>query len=205
MKKLSLITLGVAFMLCSCNSKGKTEAGATTAAAETSAVTSGDLYFDYTVDGKEMHIAPGDISSNFNNTGGHPVFKIFAGADGATGVMLVVPKDMKGPSSTPSGSTSYDEQITQGSVSLQNFPEKNYTTNSFNTTYPEMSRPVADAVVISSVAADGKDAAIITGTFSAKTFGSHSKNNTDAKDTDHTVTGKFRIRHEFTSMSGDRF
>lgn len=202
MKKLFLITLSVAIFFCSCKSK---VASAPATSTENKAASFTDYYFDFTADGKEFQIAADDVSATLSNVNGHPAFKIFAGADDKTGIMLTIPKNMKSPSSTPSGSANLDESISQGSVSLLNYPQKNYTTNSFNTVYPEMSKPVADAVVITSIEADGKDAKIITGTFNVKTFGTHSNNNTDAKDTDHTVKGKFRIRHEFHSYNGDRF
>ena len=145
------------------------------------------------------------FASTYRPNGDHNELKVFAGKQGATGVSLVVPGPMTGPSTTPNGSPIVESGISQGSVSLHEFPEKGYTTNSFNATYPEMAVVVPNAVVITAIDADGKDAKIVTGTFEAKTFGSHSKGTPDPKDTDHQVKGRFRIRHEFNSMSGDRF
>jgi len=184
--------------LFSCNETATTKTDKPANATESSDKKSDELYFDFAVDGKEMSIAADDISSTYSENPKGNVFKIFAGKDGEVSVLLTIPGDMSKPSRTPSGSTNYDLEITQGSVSLQNFPEKNYTTNSFNTTYPEMSQPIADAVVVTSSELVGDKGRIITGTFSAKTFGSHS--GTDPKDTDHTVTGKFRIMHEFRGI-----
>ncbi|HEY4055826.1 MAG TPA: hypothetical protein VGM39_04430 [Kofleriaceae bacterium] len=178
--------------------KQPTEGSAAVGASEPKP-TDTKVHFDFRVDGKTYSIAANDISSSYNDSGKTPTFKIFAGADGAPGVTLTVNKPMTGPSSTPSGSAAIEEEISQGSVSLQNFPEKNYTTNSFNTTYPEMSVPVPDAVVITEITADGKDAKLITGTFKAHTYASHSKDNKDPNDIDHDVAGSFRIRHEMTS------
>lgn len=155
-----------------------------------------------TIDGTPLTIAAADITTSFRTTGSGAVFKIFAGADGATAVVLTIPNAMTGPSSTPSGSKLDGDEIAQGSVSLQNFPERGYTTNSFNKADDTMNTPVPDALVVTSITADGKDAKVIAGTFHAKTFGSHSKGTPDPKDTDHVVVGTFRVRHE---MSGDRF
>ncbi len=165
----------------------------------------GDRYFEFTVDGKSFSVDAGDVSSTFRSVGDHAEFKVFAGKQDTTGVSLVVNGPMTGPSSTPNGSPVVESGISQGSVSLHEFPEKGYTTNSFNATYPEMAVVVPDAVVITSIVADGKDAKIVTGTFDAKTYGTKSKGAADPKDTDHVVKGKFRIRHEFSSLSGDRF
>jgi hypothetical protein len=184
--------------LVACSSKSSEPQGTGSAAG-------GDRYFELTVDGKAFRIDAADVSSTFRTVGNHAEFKVFAGKQDATGVSLVVIGPMTGPSSTPNGSTDVESGISQGSVSLHEFPEKGYTTNSFNATYPEMAVVVPDAVVITAIVADGANAKLVTGTFDAKTYGSHSKGTPDPKDTDHVVKGKFRIRHEFTSMSGDRF
>ena len=192
----------VSIMLWACNSGSSASESNSSSTTAAGSKESNELYFDFTVDGKEMHIKPADVTGSYYVTAKSKTFKIFAGNEG-TQVLLTIPHDMTQPSSTPSGSTNYDEEITQGSVSLQDYPEKGYTSNSFNTTYPEMSVPVPDAVVITSTVAEGDKARIITGTFNAKTFGSHS--GTDPKDVDHVVKGKFRIRHEFTSTNGGAF
>ena len=168
---------------------------ATDSATATKASSGKDFYFTFSVDGKEMEINPDDILTTYQSNTKGDVFKIFAGKDGETTVLLTIPADMSGPSTTPSGSPDFDRNITQGSVSLQNYPEKNYTTNSFNTTYPEMSVEVPDAVVITSSERDGDEGRVITGTFNAKTFAT--KDSDDPKDKDRQVKGKFRIRHEF--------
>lgn len=54
---------------------------------------------------------------------------------------------MTKPSTTPSGSPDPKMNISQGSASLQNYPEKNYTSNSFNGTYPDKSPVITDAIV----------------------------------------------------------
>lgn len=205
---LTLTRLAVVVAIASCSSKAAEPSKGTGSAAPTGGTVStptGALAFEFTVDGKPFRVDAADISSTFRAVGDHAEFKVFAGAQGAPGIALTVPGPMTGPSSTPSGAPAVESGISQGSVSLQEYPEKGYTTNSFNATYPEMAVVAPDAVVITSIVADGADARIVTGTFSARTFGSHSAGTPDPKDTDHVVKGSFRIRHEFTSMSGDRF
>lgn len=187
-----------------CSSKSAEQTKGSGSAPGAAATPAGDRYFTFTVDGKSFSVDPGDVSSTFRSVGGHGEFKVFAGKEDAPGISLYVISPMTGPSSTPNGSPVVESGISQGSLSLHEFPAKGYTTNSFNATYPEMSVVVPDAVVITSIVADGDKAKIVTGTFDTKTYGSHSKG-TDPNDADHVVKGKFRIRHEFSSMSGDRF
>jgi len=197
-KALTITTVLAATFLFGCNSATTDNKSTTSTNTETSSAQSNDLYFDFTVDGKEMHIAAEDISSTYDATNKDTTFKIFAGKDGEPTVMLVIPHNVAGPSTTPNGSPDYAMNITQGSVSLQNYPEKNYTTNSFNTVYPEMSVPTPNAVVITNSELAGDEGRIITGTINVKTYGE--KSHTDLKDTDHTITGKFRIKHEFRGL-----
>ncbi|RYY56831.1 MAG: hypothetical protein EOO09_04985 [Chitinophagaceae bacterium] len=168
--------------------------------AQTASASTGDFYFDFSVDGKEFHIPADDVLTSYRPDSKGNVMKIFAGKDGETSLVLTIPGDLSKPSSTPSGSPDFALDITQGSVSLQNFPEKNYTTNSFNTTYPEMAVQVPDAVVITSSEAVGDKGRILTGTIKVKTFAEHGS--TDSKDKDRNVTGRFRVMHEF---KGEKF
>lgn len=156
--------------------------------------TNKDLYFDFTVDGKEMHVDDADILTTYDEISGNSTFKIFAGKDGETSLLVTIPENMSGPSSTPNGSTDYDDNITQGSVSLLNFPAKNYTTNSFDTTYPET--PVDGAVVVTSVEKGAGENRIITGTINVKTLGGGNIGK-DPNVKDHVITGKFRVEHDF--------
>lgn len=135
----------------------------------------GDAYFEWTVDGTPM---PPTIT-------------------------LTAIADMKGPSSTPTGSMAVGSGISQGSVSLQAFPAAGYTTNSFDTGAAATSVITPGAVVITAIEPAGDDVRVVTGTFQATTFSTPKRD--DSRSTDHVVTGKFRIRHELTSMSGERF
>lgn len=186
-------------------SKGSGSAAGSSATEATKAPAAGARYFEFTVDGKPFSVAAEDISSTFRAVGDHAEFKVFAHKEGNPGITLVVNNAMTGPSKTPNGSPVVESGISQGSLSLQEFPEKGYTTNSFNAIYPEMAVVVPDAVVITSIVEDGEKAKIVTGTFDTKTWGTHSKGTPDPKDTDHVVKGKFSIRHEFNSMTGDKF
>jgi hypothetical protein len=192
-KNLILILCLMVSTFFSCNSK--TEKSTNTSAI-TEEVSQDDFYFTFTIDGKEINIKPDDVSTSYNNALKKPTFKILAGNYGEISLVLTTTADMTMPSSTPSGSTNYDEQITQGSVSLQNYPEKNYVFNSFDKGSPATSTPVPDAFVITKTekVSDGR---IITGTFNVKVFGGDNKKN-DPNIKDRMVVGKFRVKHTFS-------
>lgn len=157
-----------------------------------------DLYFTFTIDGKEISIPSEEVSTSYNTALKKPVFKIFAGEYGKINLLLATTEAVTKPSSTPSGSTNFDDEIKQGSVSLQNYPEKNYTSNSFNTNFPESSIPVPDAIVITESKRFGDTHRIITGKINVKVFGGDATN--DPKVSDHVIVGKFRVKHEFSDV-----
>lgn len=180
---------------CSCNSKTEK----TTDKTETSKINLDDFYFTFTVDGNEISFKPDDISTTYNTALSKPTFKIFAGSGyGEIALMLITTADMTKPSSTPSGSPNFNEQITQGSVSLQNYPKKNYVFNSFDTGSPATSTPIPNAFVITKTerVSDGR---IITGTFNVKVFGGDNSNH-DPNIKDRMVIGKFRVKHTFSDV-----
>jgi len=191
MKKI-LIILFAATTLFACNN---TTGDKTTDSKTTN---SGDLYFEYTIDGKEMHVDAADISTTYSANKTDTVFHInaHAGKEDDPALLLTVPHDMTKPSTTPSGSPDSKMNIMGGSATLLNFPEKNYTSLSFNSTYPEKSPVIPDAIVITSSEKQGEDARIITGTFNLKTYGENKE--TDPKQTDHVIKGKFRIKHKLS-------
>lgn len=157
-----------------------------------------DLYFTFTIDGKEVNIPSEEISTSYNTALKKPVFKVFAGEYGKINLLLATTEDVTKPSSTPSGSKNFDDEITQGSVSLQNYPEKNYTSNSFNTNSPASSIPIPDAIVITESKRFGDKYRIITGKINVKVFGGDATN--DPKVSDHIIVGKFRVKHEFSDV-----
>ena len=198
MKNNLIITLCIFLStFLSCNSKTEKN-NENIAQTENVAEVNEDFYFTFTVDGKEINIKPDDVSTSYNNALKKPTFKILAGNYGEISVVLTTTADMTKASSTPSGSTDYDEQITQGSISLQNYPEKNYVFNSFDTGSVATSTPVSNAFVITKneKVADGR---IFTGTFEVKVFGGDNKKN-DPNIKDRVVKGKFRVKHTFSDV-----
>ena len=196
MKKTIILILCLSLStFYSCNSKTEKN---TNTSEKTEEVNQDDFYFTFTIDGEEISIKPDDVSTSYNTALPKSTFKIMAGNYGEISVVLTTTADMTKPSSTPSGSTNYDEQITQGSVSLQNYPEKNYVFNSFNTGSPATSTPVLNAFVITKTerVSDGR---IITGTFNVKVFGGDNKQN-DPNIKDRMVVGKFRVKHSFSDV-----
>ena len=184
---LSITLVIVCFV--SCNNSG----------GESKSAGNEDLYFTFTIDGKEeVNIPAEEISTSYNVALKKPVFKIFAGEYGKINLLLATTEDVTKPSSTPSGSKNFEDEITQGSVSLQNYPEKNYTSNSFDTNFPASSIPVPDAIVITESKRFGDKYRIITGKINVKVFGGDSKN--DPKVKDHVIVGKFRVKHEFSDV-----
>ena len=188
MKKTLTIAIAIAtIFLLSCNNTGSNN----TNAEKSSISNSSDLYFDFTVDGKEMHIEADDISSTYTELVDTSLL-IFAGADGATTVSLAIPYLISKPSTTPSGSSTISK-INRGSIALNNYPEKGYVSSSYDGTYPEKTPITPDAIVITSTEKKGEDATIVTGTFNTKTYSDNKE--TDPKNTDHIIKGKFRIKH----------
>jgi hypothetical protein len=179
----------------SCNSKTEKSTNTSEIIKE---VSQDDFHFTFTVDGKEINIKPDDVSTSYNTALPKPTFKILAGNYGEINVVLTTTADMTKPSSTPSGSSNYEEQITQGSASLQNYPEKNYVFNSFDKGSAATSTPVPNAFVItkSERVSDGR---IFTGTFKVKVFGGdNSKNDPNIKY--RMIEGKFRVKHTFSDV-----
>ena len=196
MKKNTFLFICLMLLIIfSCNSKTEKVTNTSESKEE---ISQDDFYFIFTVDGKEIVLNPLDVSTSYNSYLKKPTFTIYAGKDGEITVMLVTTADMAKPSSIPSGSIDYDEQITQGSVSLQNYPQKNYVFNSFNTGSPTTSTPIPNAFVITKTerVSDGR---IITGTFNVKVFGGDNKQN-DPNIKDRMVVGKFRVKHTFSDV-----
>lgn len=189
---LPLAILFVFIGFLSCNNSSKTNTN------ESKTVQNDDLYFTFTIDGKEVNIPSEEVSTSYNTALKKPVFKIFAGEYGKINLLLATTEDVTKPSSTPSGSTNLDDEIKQGSVSLQNYPEKNYTSNSFNTNFPASSIPVPNAIVITESKRFGDTHRIITGKINVKVFGGDATN--DPKVSDHVIVGKFRVKHEFSDV-----
>lgn len=193
MKKTFTIAFTIAMIsLLSCKNNDSKSTKSETSTTGTSA-NSSDLYFDFTVDGKEIHIDADDISSTYTESVDTSLL-IFAGAEDATKISLAIPYLLSKPSTTPSGSTNSASKINHGSIELSNYPEKGYKSSSHDGVYPEKTPITPDAIVITSTEKEGEEATIITGTFNTKTYGYNKE--TDPKSTDHIIKGKFRIKHK---------
>ena len=193
MKKILFYSFAMLVMACGNNAgTDKTQPSENNS---TAAPKEDELYFNFTIDGKPQQIDAADISTSYNVTSKDSVFKIFAGKDGGLTLLLTIPHNMAAPSSTPSGSPDYALNITQGSVSLQNYPKPTFTFNSFGTTDPKESVVTPDAIVVTA-SEKVKDGRIITGTINVKVFGGDNKQN-DPDIKDYIIAGKFRIKHEF--------
>jgi len=163
--------------------------------AEKMASQNDSYYFDFTVDGKSLHVKESDILTTYNDFGGKTEFKIFAGAEGEPQLVLTIPNDMSKPSSTPSGSPEAGSSIAQGSLSLQGYPQKGYTFNNYDFLANPKPAPVPDAILITASEKAGEEGRIITGTINTTTFAGDP--GTDPANKPYTITGKFRIKHLF--------
>jgi hypothetical protein len=157
-----------------------------------------EFFITFTIDGKEVNIPIDEVSTSYNVALKKPVFKIMAGEYGKINLLLITTEDITKPSSTPSGSTNFDDEITQGSVSLQNYPLKNYTSNSYNMG-DEKSKVISpNAIVITKSERVADKYRIIEGKINVKVFGGDP--GTDKNVSDHIIIGKFRVKHEFTDV-----
>lgn len=180
----------------SCNSSAhKSDEKATETASES---TGDDFYFSFTIDGKLVNIPAEEVSTTYNTALKKPVFKIMAGEYGKINLLLATTESVTGPSTTPSGSTNFEDEIKQGSVSLQNYPVKNYTSNSYNMGTPNSMIISPNAITITKSTRVGDKYRIIEGTFNAKVFGGEA--GSDKNVSDHLVVGKFRLKHEFSDV-----
>ncbi len=192
MKKTFPIAFTIAMIsLLSCKNNDSKSTKSETSTTGTS-VNSSDLYFDFTVDGKEIHIDADDISSTYTESVDTSLL-IFAGKEDAIKISLAIPYLLSKPSTTPSGSPTVSK-INRGSIELSNYPEKGYKSSNYDGVYPEKTPITPDAIVITSTEKEGEEATILTGTFNTKTYGYNKE--ADPKSTDHIIKGKFRIKHK---------
>lgn len=157
-----------------------------------------DFYLTFTIDGKEVNIPIEEVSTSYNMALKKPIFKIMAGEYGKINLFLTTSSDVTKPSTTPSGSQNFEDEIKQGSVSLQNYPEKNYTSNSYNMGTPNSMIISPNAITITKSTRIGDKYRIIEGNINVTVFGGEA--GTDKKISDHKIAGKFRVKHEFTDV-----
>ncbi len=162
MKLLLLIQIFTTVFILSC----RNTTGSATKPSDAEGRKKG-FYFDYILDGKESHADAADIVSTYYPYK-HNQFTIYAGKEDSVNVLLTVWRDIRKTSLTPSGSADPVMNIIQGSISLQDYPEKNYTSHSYNNSSPEATPIVPNAIVITGSEKEGDTARIITGTTNAK-------------------------------------
>ncbi len=94
------------------------------------------FYFEYTLDGKEMHTDAADIFSDYYHYK-HISYRLNAGKQDSVMVLLTVYRDMRKFSITPSVATDPNTNALAGTVSVKDYPEKNTTLSSYNNSSPE--------------------------------------------------------------------
>ncbi len=151
-----------------------------------------DYYFEYAIDGKLFRVNPDDILTSYNSYQEKTEFKIFAGTEGSPQLVLTIPHDMSNPSNTASGSPEPGNSISQGSVSLQDYPTKGNTFNSYDFMANPKQAPTPDAIVITASEKLGEEGRIITGTINVSTISGN-----DPTSKPYKITGKFKIKHLF--------
>lgn len=196
-KHLLFSTAFLITAIFSCNSTAKS-GSEKQEDVSTNSEQSQEFYFTFNIDGKDYSIPPEEVSTTYNDALKKPVFKIMAGEYGKVNVFLTTTESVIGPSTTPSGSSNHDDQINQGSVSLQNYPVKNYTSNSYNMGTPISMIISPNAFTITKSTKIGDTHRIIEGAFNTTVFGGEA--GTDKNVSDHKLFGKFRLNHEFTNV-----
>ncbi len=161
---------------------------------------SNELYFDYSIDGKEISLDTTDILTSYNEfSTTDREFKLFAGKDEGPSLVLTLTADMSKPSHTDNGSSEAGNKISQGSVSLQNYPSKGLTFNSYDFLLNPKPIVIPDAIVITNSEKVGETARILTGTINVIVRGGENKEN-DPSIKDYVIKGKFCIKHEFKGL-----
>lgn len=197
-RTLSLVLILSFTILCSCNSNNGKDA--TTSKGQNENTENNDLYFNYSIDGKEISVDTNDILTSYNEFGATDrEFKVFAGKDGETSLVLTIVSDMSKPSNTPNGTPNAAEKLVQGSVSLQNYPTKGFTFNSYDYLLNPKPAVIPDAIVITKSEKVGEVARILTGTINVTVRGGENKQH-DPNIKDYVIKGKFRIKHEFKGL-----
>lgn len=198
MKKFAILLIAlVCPILFSCNSNTSTTEDKTSTNVDSK---NDELYFDFSIDGKEFHLTEADILTSYNEFGADKEFKIFAGKDEGPNLILNLVSDMSKSSNTPNGTPESSGKLGQGSVSLQNYPVKGLTFNSYDYLLDPKPAVIADAIVITNSDKVEDKGRIITGTINVIVRGGENKQN-DPAIKDYVIKGKFRIMHAFTGLS----
>ena len=162
-----------------------------------------DFYFNYTVDGKAFQVEQDDVLTTYNEfSATQKEFKIFAGKDQEQSLVLTITSDMTKPSTTPNGSSEPGNALSQGSVSLQNYPEKGFTFNSYDFLLNPKPAVIPNAITITKSETFTDKGRILTGKIDVIVRGGENKQN-DPKIKDHTIKGDFRVKYLF--QGGTKF
>lgn len=200
-KQHYILNLALALLmaiLCSCNGQQNSTSDQATTAGQSAK--SEELYFNYSIDGKEISLDSNDILTTYNEfSASDREFKIFAGKEAGPNLLLTLVADMSKPSSTANGSPNAGDKLGQGSVSLQNYPTKGLTFNSYDFLLNPKPAVIPDAIVITSSEKIGEIGRIISGTINVTVRGGENKQN-DPAIKDYVIKGKFRIKHEFKGL-----
>ena len=195
MKKVFLFSFLLFTVIFGCNSDNSQK----TATNELPS-NSDELYFIYSIDGKEINVDVTDILTSYNEfSATDREFKIFAGKEEGPSLVVNLVVDMSKPSSTPNGTPNSSDKLGQGSVSLQNYPQKGLTFNSYDYLLNPKPAVIKDAVVITSSEKVGDKGRIISGTINVTVKGGENKQN-DPAIKDYVIKGKFRVMHEFKGL-----
>ena len=172
------------------------KSGASGNGASTLSAGSNDAYFRFAIDGKAMQIAIDDISTPLRYDGS---FQVFAGADRQMSVILTVPNVAKCPCVVPAGSSDPSSNISQGSVSLQHFPNPG---NSLNNWYSGLEgTPPARAVEITKIEKQPDGSRWVTGLFSTTALKTQS-NGDGPENRDYVISdGQFRLHVEASNSA----
>lgn len=195
MKKVFLFSFLLFTVIFGCNSDNSQKMATNELASKTD-----ELYFTYSIDGKEINLDATDILTSYNEfSATDKEFKIFAGKEEGPNLVINLVADMSKPSTTPNGTPNSSDKLGQGSVSLQNYPQKGLTFNSYDYLLNPKPEVIPDAVVITSSEKVGDKGRIITGTINVMVRGGENKQN-DPAIKDYVIKGKFRIMHEFKGL-----
>lgn len=194
-RTLSLVLILSLIILYSCNPNNGTDA--TNSKGQNENAERNDLYFNYSIDGKEINVDTTDILTTYNEfSATDREFKVFAGKDGEPSLVLTLTADLSKPSSTANGAAEAGDKLGQGSVSLQNYPTKGFTFNSYDFLLNPKPAVIPDAIVITKSEKVGEVARILTGTINVTVRGGENKQN-DPAIKDYVIKGKFKIKHVF--------
>lgn len=149
---------------------------------------SGDAYFRFAIDGKAMQIPIRDIITPAKYDGS---FQVFAGPDRQMSIVLTVPNIAQCPCVVPAGSNDTGSNISQGSVSLQHFPNPG---NGLNNWYSGLDGvPPARAIEITKIEKQTDGSRWVTGFFSTTVLKTQS-NGDGPENHDYVISdGQFRL------------